>query len=289
MRIINTFDSISKCYVNGNFDINAWRKYTSIFSLELSDKCEQDSQSYNFAKDILPVLNNAFTFHEKMESANNSFLSISKKLKRNIDKISHTDLELDIILYLGLCNGAGWATTLDGKNAILLGIEKIIELNWQGETEMQALIFHEVGHIWHKTHGNLYFDISTETEKSILQLYQEGVAMKCEHLLCGDDNYYHQNKDNWLDWCVENESQIKNEYLKRMNNNASTQDFYGDWCNYCGYSDVGYFLGCKFIEYLEKEYTLIEIANLNFEVLFSKFKSYAKSNKPIINERVPSE
>ena len=59
-------------------------------------------------------------------------------------------VETDIILYLGLCNGAGWATSLDGRDAVLLGIEKIIELNWQDESAMQALIFHEIGHIWHK-------------------------------------------------------------------------------------------------------------------------------------------
>ena len=47
---------------------------------------------------------------------------------------------------------------------------------------MQALIFHEIGHIWHKTYGNLYPEARSEGEKSLAQLYQEGLAMVCEHI-----------------------------------------------------------------------------------------------------------
>ena len=38
---------------------------------------------------------------------------------------------------------------------------------------MQALIFHEIGHIWHKTYGNLYPEARSEGENSLAQLYQE--------------------------------------------------------------------------------------------------------------------
>lgn len=118
-------------------------------------------------------------------------------------------IDINIILYLGLCNGAGWATTLDGKNTVLLGVEKIIELDWGDETNMRALILHEIGHLWHKMNGNLYIPDFTKRRKAIQQLYQEGVAMVCEHILCGDDDFYHQDKDGWLDWCHENETEIK--------------------------------------------------------------------------------
>ena len=89
-------------------------------------------------------------------AANDSFVAVTDKLAENIGRLFENGVETDIILYLGLCNGAGWATSLDGRDAVLLGIEKIIELNWQDESAMQALIFHEIGHIWHKTYGNLY-------------------------------------------------------------------------------------------------------------------------------------
>lgn len=182
---------------------------------------------------------------------------------------------MDIILYLGLCNGAGWATALDGRNAILLGIEKIIELDWQNEADMQALIFHEIGHIWHKTYGVLYPKTQSKGEESLVQLYQEGIAMVCEHILCQDNNYYHQNKNDWLTWCKDNKLEIKQEYLNRIDNNISTQDFFGDWCNYKGHSDVGYYLGCEFVKHLQQHYSLFDIANLNINQLYEQYKTFA--------------
>ena len=186
-------------------------------------------------------------------------------------------VETDIILYLGLCNGAGWATSLDGRDAVLLGIEKIIELNWQDESAMQALIFHEIGHIWHKTYGNLYPEARSEGENSLAQLYQEGLAMVCEHILCQDDRYYHQNQNGWLDWCKENEAEIKREYLRRVDKNISTQDFFGDWCSYKNHSDVGYYLGCEFVKYLQRQYSLVDIASLNVNQLYNHFKEFASA------------
>lgn len=131
MQIINTFDTISNCFVNGKFNMDAWRKYTKSISLELSDRCEQDAKEYDFDADIIPVLHNLIQHKEKCAIANDSFNAISKELKNNIGKLFDNDIDLDIILYLGLCNGAGWATSLDNRNVILLGIEKIVELDWQ--------------------------------------------------------------------------------------------------------------------------------------------------------------
>ena len=42
-------------------------------------------------------------------------------------------LDAKIILLLGLCNGTGWATTLNGRPTVLLGIEKIVALHWFSE------------------------------------------------------------------------------------------------------------------------------------------------------------
>ena len=163
------------------------------------------------------------------------------------------------------------------RDAVLLGIEKIIELNWQDESAMQALIFHEIGHIWHKTYGNLYPEARSEGENSLAQLYQEGLAMVCEHILCQDDRYYHQNQNGWLDWCKENEAEIKREYLRRVDKNISTQDFFGDWCSYKNHSDVGYYLGCEFVKHLQRQYSLVDIASLNVNQLYNHFKEFASA------------
>ena len=275
MRVINTFDKIQNCFIDDIFNIDCWRKYTKDFSRELSEKCEQDSGKYDFKKDILPVLNNVMLNRKAALEANNSFIAATDKLRGSIDTLFHRGSETDIILYLGLCNGAGWATTLDGRNAVLLGIEKIIELNWQNESAVQGLIFHEIGHIWHRTYGNLCPETHSSGEQSLVQLYQEGIATVCEQILCQDDNNYHQNQNGWLEWCISNKAEIKREFLQRIEKNISTQDFFGDWCNYKNHSDVGYYLGCEFIKYLKRKYSLADIANLNTDRLYLHYNEFA--------------
>ena len=273
MKIINTCDKIKSVFSDG-FSLELWRKYAEEISKELPSKCEKDAKEYDFNKDVLPVLENALN-EEKIDFVSRNFKFVIDTLNDNLSKLFDTEPDINIILYLGLCNGAGWATTLDGKNTVLLGIEKIIELNWGDETNMRALILHEIGHLWHKLNGNLHIPEYTKRRKGIAQLYCEGVAMVCEHILCGDNDFYHQDNDGWLDWCYKNGDQIKREYLRRLDKKESVQDFFGDWCSYNGYSDVGYFLGCRFIEHLMKTYSLKEIANMKYRALNKAFTEFA--------------
>ena len=275
MKIINTCDKIKSVFSDG-FSIDLWRKYAEEISKELPSKCENDAKGYDFNKSVLPVLEAALN-EEKLDFVSRSFQTVIDTLNDNLSKLFDKEPDINIILYLGLCNGAGWATTLDGKDTVLLGIEKIIELDWGDETNMRALILHEIGHLWHKLNGNLHIPEYTKRRKGIAQLYCEGVAMVCEHILCGDDDFYHQNKDGWLDWCYKNENQIKREYLRRLDKKESVQDFFGDWCSYNGYSDVGYFLGCRFVEYLMKTYSLKEIANMKYRALNKAFTEFANT------------
>jgi len=78
---------------------------------------------------------------------------VSNNLEEKIISIFGKSLEVDIILYLGLCNGAGWVTTVNNQTRILLGIEKIIELNWRKPNDMIGLIYHELGHVYQDTYG----------------------------------------------------------------------------------------------------------------------------------------
>ena len=274
MKIINTCEKIKTLFPNG-FDVAVWRRYASEISEELPSKCESDAKEYDFEKQVLPVLEQALNA-ERIDFVNKNFQAVIKALNENLTKLFDEEPDINIVLYLGLCNGAGWATMLDGKSTVLLGIEKIIELDWDDETNMRALILHEIGHLWHKLNGKLYLPDFTKRRKGIQHLYQEGVAMVCEHILCGDDNFYHQNNDGWLDWCRENENEIKKEYLRRLDKRQSVQDFFGDWCSYNGHSDVGYYLGCKFVEHLMKTYTLKEIANLPYRKLNKEFTRFVK-------------
>lgn len=275
MQIINTCDKIKVLFSNG-FDISVWREYAAEISKELPEKCETDARNYSFEKDILPVISSALQ-EDKIDFVNKNFQSVIKVLNDNLSKLFHGEPDINIILCLGLCNAAGWATILDGKDTVLLGIEKIIELNWGDETNMRGLILHEIGHIWHKLNGTLYLHTFTKRRKSLEQLWQEGIAMVCEQILCNDSDFYHQNKNGWFEWCRENENQIKKEYLYRLDNGISTQDFFGDWCSYNGYSDVGYFLGCRFVRHLMQSYSLKQIATMPYRKINEEFKVFAKT------------
>ena len=277
MRVIDSFPQMGRAFERGEFSITAWRRYAAEISPALPEKLEADAAEYDFAGAVLPVLQQFYQKSEQAALAHASFQKLVGGLAEKFCSVLGSAPEADVILCLGLCNGAGWATSLDGRDAVLLGIEKIIELNWQDESAMPALIFHEIGHIWHKTYGNLYPEARSEGENSLAQLYQEGLAMVCEHILCQDDRYYHQNQNGWLDWCKENEAEIKREYLRRVDKNISTQDFFGDWCSYKNHSDVGYYLGCEFVKYLQRQYSLVDIASLNVNQLYNHFKEFASA------------
>ena len=281
MKIVDTYDGVSNLWQNsnGHFNKNSWKEYAESISTGFSKKCLNDSKSYDFENDVLPVIEAALNSKDKLETLHNSFLSATKNLKERFVKVFGVDINVDIILYLGLCNGAGWATTLDETPAILLGIEKIIELDWFDDNNMTALIYHELGHIWHDTVRILSHDTNPNSEKSIWQIYREGIAMYCEQLLLDDFLYYHQNKDGWLGWCNKNRKALFIEYKKRVDKNESTQDFFGDWRNYLGYSDVGYYLGCELIKNLSPKYSLAKLANLETDDIYAELCSIVKSKQ----------
>lgn len=276
MKIIDTYEDIFSVYKENKFDIPLWQKYAENISPELEELVEQDSNRNDFEGQCLPVLDSLIKNKTLAEKAHNSFLKVTNDLSQKIIDKFGVDLDVTIIFYLGLCNGAGWATGLGGKPAVLLGIEKIVELNWCDESSMIALIYHELGHIWHFLFEKKSpFDFSKK-DKAVRQLYREGIAMTFEQILCGDMNYFHQDIDGWLDWCNKNEKAIKSEFLRRIQNNESVQDFFGDWESYEGHCDVGYFLGSRFVQYMMKDYSFQEIAVLKIKTVYNMFCEYAK-------------
>ena len=142
---------------------------------------------------------------------------------------------------------------------------------------MQALIFHEIGHIWHKTYGNLYPEARSEGENSLAQLYQEDLPWSANIFYAKMTDTIIKIKTAGSIGAKENEAEIKREYLRRVDKNISTQDFFGDWCSYKNHSDVGYYLGCEFVKYLQRQYSLVDIASLNVNQLYNHFKEFASA------------
>ena len=152
MKIIDTFQDMVDAFSNGPFNMDKWEKYADHISPSLTKKVKADCSDYHFETQILPVITHMLQNIEKAEQAHRSFVKAVKELPQKTADIFGEELEISIIFYLGLCNGAGWATDLNGQSVILMGIEKIVELNWCNERNMAGLLYHELGHIWHYTH-----------------------------------------------------------------------------------------------------------------------------------------
>lgn len=263
MKVTDAFGDIFTCFPNGRFDLDCWERYAEniLPPFAFADKIKNDTAGYDFECGILPVLQAAYADKDKLEQAHDSFCSITHGLAERVREKLDCDLDAHIVLYLGLCSGAGWATDIDGTSAVLLGIEKIAELCWTDEKSMAGLVYHELGHIWHYQVRNIHTEPKSPAEKALWQLYSEGMAMYAEQILCGDKSFYHQDKNGWLKWCTENRSRLFSEFLKRVESGESVQPFFGDWNDFEGRSDAGYYLGCEMIKSMAEKYSLSELAN----------------------------
>ena len=284
VQIIDTFSQIGEVFCNGRFDLKRWREYINTIYRNTSDIFEDDLQeyidsgSYTYEDDILPLLNRV-QGHPFLETLHTSFVRVTNGLnQRIIDCFAH-ELEIDIVLYLGLCNAAGWVTDINGRDVILLGIEKILELSWYDEDSMYGLIYHELGHIYHKQYGAFEQEGRNQSQNFIWQLFTEGIAMYFEQLLMNDLSYYHQNKDGWKNWCDAHFQQILMDFqadlpaMTRFN-----QRYFGDWVDYCGRTDVGYYLGARFVQDLCSRYDFEQLIRLEIEEVTREFFRFAEEN-----------
>ena len=145
IRCVDTFSEIPTIYPNGVFDLARWRAYAQNHFGENISLFEDDMNeclatgSYTFERDYLPVLQ-AVWQHPWLEEMHQSFLAVVKGLSERLAQKFGNDLDVALVLYVGLCNGAGWVTTLNGRDVVLLGIEKILELGWVSLGDMQGLI-----------------------------------------------------------------------------------------------------------------------------------------------------
>ena len=281
MNVIDGAKNVKFCFEDGVFSKERWNTYIEEIYSGARSVIESDAEDYDYAHDILPVLNLVYSELEKLQKLHSSFEKVTHNIEEQVKKTLKTNIDADIILCLGMCNGAGWATKINGKSVVLLGIEKIIELDWVDETAMTALIYHELGHLWHWQERTVHTRIETLKEKALWQLYSEGVAMYCEQLLMNGE-FFHQDKNGWLNWCIENEKKLFNEYLSRIQEGKSVQNFFGDWSSFEGHSDTGYFIGAKLVREATRKYSLKKALNLSFNEIeellhFCADKNFHKS------------
>ncbi len=282
IKIIDTYPQIESLFTNKQFNFEEWKLYinslydqsTHIFVDDLKECL--DSGSYVYERDVLPIINAVYE-HPCLAILHSSFCKVTNNLNQKVIDRFGRELNIDIVLYVGLCNAAGWVTNINGRDVILLGIEKILELDWCDEDSMRGLIYHELGHAYHKQYGVFDQQEGDNCENFVWQLFTEGIAMYFEQLLVNDFQYYHQNKDGWLHWCDYHFNQI----LKDFHNDLPTmtkfnQRYFGDWVNYNGNGDVGYYLGTKFVQQISNKYDFEQLINLPINTVYREYLSFVK-------------
>jgi len=282
IKLIDTYSQIDTLFENEIFNLEKWELYMNSMyansaNILINDMNEYlSSGKYDYENAILPIIN-AVNKHPGLERLHSSFHKVTDRINERIIDCFGKELDIDIVLYIGLCNGAGWVTNMNGKDVILLGVEKILELNWQDEASMYGLIYHELGHVYHNQYG-LFKQTGDSNEKNFVwQLFTEGIAMYFEQVLVNDFDYYHQNKNGWKIWCDNHFQQIVTDFftdlpmMTRFN-----QKYFGDWVNYCGRGDVGYYLGTKWVQYLCNKYQLEQLINLKIDEVYMLFLEFVE-------------
>lgn len=284
MRIIDTYPLIPAAFENGLFSPARWRDYIDtalpgVRPLQEADvKAVLATGSFTWEKDYLPVLNAVIQDRPLREIAHRSFRLVTDGLEQSILEKFGKSLDVDIVFYLGLCCGAGWATAVNGRRTILLGLEKIMELRWCSPDDMRGLVWHELGHVYQDQYGVLERRFDRAADQFLWQLFTEGVAMVFEQTLADDAGYYHQDKDGWRDWCEAHFDSIKADFDRDLGTMTSAgQRWFGDWVRYRGRGDVGYYLGCRFVRYILTLFPFDDILRFDIPDVSRLYKSFIEN------------
>ena len=195
-----------------------------------------------------------------MQTAHDNLLTIVDTIYNRCQQVLDFSSDLVCIIYVGIGCGAGWATAYDGNPAILLGLENIAAETWQDKKTLSCLMAHELGHL---THFHWRDQAGLPHEKNAWwQLYTEGFAQWCEHLVMGEDSWHMKTAvgEQWQTWCQANLGWLAAEFLRRVDNEEDMRPFFGSWFELQGYKQTGYFLGHELIKRMREQFSLREIA-----------------------------
>ena len=59
------------------------------------------------------------------------------------------------------------------------------------------------------------------------------------------------------------------------------QRYFGDWADYYGRSDVGYFLGTKFVHYLCEKHSFEQLINMKLDDIYDEYLVFVKIQQQI--------
>ncbi len=261
--------------VEGVPNFTDWKAYYK--ELELYNKCTEDYIEEGY--DIKEIVNSkVFVYSEAEIDRMYKTIEIIKRKYPSIQKslcelFEDASLDVEVVIYHGLGNGAGWADSYGEKKAILLGVEKIVELGWDSEEKLTSLMAHEFAHLAHEKMRGHNLMIYEGREGDIFRMYIEGYATYFE------DNFFSRTitMPEWVKSCKELEKELKLAYLEVLKGKRESKHFYGDWFTTFDIPDTGYFLGLQFVKTMLDKYSYIDIGRLTFEEIEDYLISYLES------------
>lgn len=271
MKLINCYKGFEENYKKDftNKQLQAyWYSFMDQFGI-LRDMCIDDYKNEGYEWQELSI-NKVFNYSEeyvnRMTRTSQMIESIIVSMKGKLNSFFKLETDdITIIIYHGLGNAAGWVTKYKGKPAIYLGLEKIVELEWNSKEKLEDLISHEYGHLIHMKVRNESLDPYTDfTRKMIYRIYTEGLATYCEKIFNGR----HISSPKWFKKAESLEGQLRKEFLYRLDNKLETcHDFFGDWYPVLGLNEAGYFLGLAIIEGLVKIMSILDVMTLDYKTI----------------------
>lgn len=249
---------------------------------ELERKCKSDYEDSGYSwRNIAEtmVFNKTKGDFGKMIEAHENLLQAFGDINKKVKNVFGIEPDINVVLYCGLLNSAGWVTNYDGKRAILHGIDKIAELNWYTMKKIKPLIAHELCHVVHfELRGEEGVEEYTERNnytRGIWRIYEEGFAQFYQQLLLGSD--IDPRGYEWFEKCELNKDRLKKLYFEALyDEKKGTKEFYGDWFQVLGVSDAGYYLGAQLIKELSLDFSVKEIAMLGFDKISENVISFLK-------------
>lgn len=238
------------------------KKYPELLSKQVQNYEEENIDWQDIAKKVFPKLPQRF---QLMRKARDTILHLYTPVYAKSQENLRLDFDIVFVIYVGIGCGAGWATTYNGQPTVLLGLENIAEQKWHTKNKLEGLISHEIGHLAHMKWRDEWEIFEKAEQDPLFQLYSEGFAQRCEHVTLGRETWHMVQDREWLLWCEQHKGWLAKEFLKRLEKQASVNDFFGSWFNIQSKTQTGYFLGHAFICELEKTYSLREIALFNVE------------------------
>lgn len=282
MIFTDTTDGLFHVF-NHDFSLELWKTYIHQILPNSADLFLEDAKTYDFKQMILPQLNNVNQNRQRVNHVSRTLTELVEVAKATIQKNYKKELDVEIILYLGLCNGAGWVTKIKGQTKVLLGIEKILELNWDDRDNLIGLLYHELGHVFQEQFGILNRKLYKSEDKYLWQLFTEGVAMFFEQQMMNNFEYFHQDRNGWKAYFDTHLKELIKDFssdAKHMTQN--NQRYFGDWVSYHGYPDAGYYLGARLIQFICKYENFMDILDFDLEQIKMYLKLYQnKINKEL--------